>query len=417
LAEISATRAGRVTTAVTVGLFLLASIAGPLFELTAEPAVADDGEAVPVRVLPGARQLSTAWRRLGWSGLLGEIQDAIDRAERFIDRDARLARWLRPPTQAALLGLLREGNDEVVAARGGWLFLRDAIAHTVGPGFLNRSDGRVDAAAGLVDFHRQLAARGVRLVVLPVPEKEQIHPRRLIGAELPLPVRNVDFARFLERLECAGVAVFDPAPTLAALVASGEPAYLPTDTHWGPAAVERVAADLADYLRGELGLRVEPGSPLRHRGSQLRFDGDLVRLLDLPAGDARYPPVSVRARRVHERKGPRFDAARARSSVLVLGDSFALIYSRQRGRLQAAGLADQLAFRLGTPVRLIGDVRNNSLTRRIRWLGRDYSKLRETRYLVYEFAARDLTMQDWTTSREGLPRYPGRPLTARRTAR
>jgi len=65
----------------------------------------------------------------------------------------------------------------------------------------------------------------------------------------------------------------------------------------------------------------------------------------------------------------------------------------------------------------MGDVRANSLARRIRWLGPRFSRIPGTRVLIYEFAVRDLSIQEWTASREGLPKYGGRPLTSRKPGR
>jgi hypothetical protein len=102
--------------------------------------------------------------------------------------------------------------------------------------------------SSLLQFHRQLAERGIVLVVMPVPGKESIYSERLASPQTSGEViQNPSFEAFKAELSAAGVLVFDPASILAHLKHE-TPAYLMTDTHWSPAAVQRVAAGLAAWL-------------------------------------------------------------------------------------------------------------------------------------------------------------------------
>ena len=121
-------------------------------------------------------------------------------------------------------------------------------------------------------------------------------------------------------------------------------------------------------------------------------------MLNLPGGQTIYRPQKVAIHQVltkrHELWGPSRSA-----DVLVLGDSFANVYSLETmGWGDSAGLVEQLSFVMQRPLDRI--VRNDDgayaarliLSRR---LARGDDRLAGKRLVIWQFASRELAFGDW----------------------
>lgn len=364
------------------------------------PAAAGAGPAqdsVFGRVLAVNRDL------LAWAG-------AVE--DRLAD-DSVLGRRLRPVVQDALTGWLRAGTSQVEVGVDGWLFYRPDVDHVTGPGFLSAAALARRAAEGdtllaarhpdprpaLLDFHEQLARRGVRLIVAPTPLKPSADPGQVGRGGLdPGPVRNRSYRRFARELERAGVTVFDAGRTLAALRREGAgPLYLAVDTHWRPETMRRVAADLAALVERQAALS-GPAAGWRARRVEVTGRGDTARLLDPDPRPGRERAETVAVNRVETPAGEAWTPDRS-AQVLLLGDSFTNVYSlASLGWGVSAGLAEQLAFALGRPVDRISQNDGGAFAPRrllAAELARDAERLARTRVVVYQFAARELSQGDW----------------------
>jgi alginate O-acetyltransferase complex protein AlgJ len=336
--------------------------------------------------------------------------------ERDFDLVAGLATRLRPAVQAGLVGL-GAGNESAYVGRDGWLFHRASVDSVLGGAFLDprvqarRVRGaeacdalpRPDPLPVVTAWHEALARRGVRLVVLPVPAKVEVHPERLVG---PLAAgaaaRNASHDRFVRALRDRGVQVFDPYDTLReAARRSGAPAYLASDTHWHPRAMEAVAQALAERIRDELPLGALGAAPLERGRRQVRRRGDVSALLDLDG-----PVETLEIRPVTAPTG-----AGGRAPVIVLGDSYTNIYASAAafsgpedadGWGADAGLAEQLAFHLQTPVERIALNDDGAFASRLELARRVRAARRAGRdpfdgvsVVVWQFAGRELSRGDW----------------------
>lgn len=352
----------------------------------------------------------------GVERVLAANRELLASARRTEDRladDSAMGRHVRPVVQGVMTGWLDAGTSQVEIGTGGWLFYRPDVDHVTGPGFLSSRALARRAAAGdtlsaapepdprtaILALGDQLAARGVRLIVMPTPVKPSADPRRMGagGMETPL-VPNRSFGRFVSDLEAAGVTVFDPGRTLAALRREGEgPLYLATDTHWRPETMQRVASDLAASIEREVGLSVRTDAYLARR-VRVTNEGDTARLLDLGPYRSRFPPQTVSARRVETTSGEAWSPDRT-AEVLLLGDSFTNVYSLAAlGWGTSAGLAEQLSYDLGRPVDRISQNDAGAVAPRrllAAELARDADRLGGTRVVVYQFAARELSQGDW----------------------
>ncbi|MFM1770648.1 MAG: hypothetical protein RJA22_3177 [Verrucomicrobiota bacterium] len=335
--------------------------------------------------------------------------------ERDLKEQDGLVQWLVPRMQTVLTGWLKGGNEDAYCGREGWLFYRRDVDSLTGPGFLDPRTLRQRAAAGgelrappqpdpvqaIIDFHRQLAARGIALIVMPAPVKPSLHPefhaRRYAGKNLV--VQNPSFEDFKRRLADAGIRIFDPSALLAQAKAEAPetPLYLRTDTHWTPAAMELTARGLAALARQSTSL--PPGQPGRFAtiARSVTAPGDIALMLRLPDGPAAYPAETVPLRQVVE--GDRYWRPDPKAEVLLLGDSFANIYSlAPMGWGESAGLAEHLSLALGLPVdALCRNDAGSHATREMlaRELRRGRDRLAGKKLVIWEFAARELALGDW----------------------
>jgi hypothetical protein len=118
-----------------------------------------------------------------------------------------------------------------------------------------------DPLVGIFDFQRQLQARGIKLIVMPVPAKASIHPDKMSARAPKAPTNtqqlaeNASFARFEAELRAGGVLVYNPAATLLRQrYLTGQAQFMPADTHWTPQAMTSVARDLASFINANIEL-------------------------------------------------------------------------------------------------------------------------------------------------------------------
>ena len=340
--------------------------------------------------------------------MLAAIQRFTDR----LDTDSLVARHLRPAVQVLLTQRLGSGNERVYTGRDDWLYYAADVRHVIGRGFLETGQLARRAASGdslsqaaapdprpaLRAFNDALDRRGITLVLLPTPVKPSIHPEQLGVRASLAPVRNASFSQFADEMRAAGVLLFDPAPLLADLGAVGEATYLARDTHWRPDAVVAVAQELARFLDRETPLPEREPVSLDARLARVSNPGDIVGLLDLPAGWSPYPAETVEVRRILTADGRPW-RPEPTADVLLIGDSFANIFSLEAmGWGTAAGLAEQLSFALGRPVDRLVQNANGAFASRealARELAHGRDRLAGKRVVVYQFATRELTYGDW----------------------
>ena len=312
------------------------------------------------------------------------------------------ARMSRPWLQFARFAWLKDGGEKVVVGRGGWYFYRPGIQYLLArPESEPPERGTNDPVAAIVDFRDQLAARGIRLLVMPVPNKESVYPDRLTSrAESRRGVLAPRTEDSLARLRAAKVEVLDLFKEYGqARKQTGSEAslYLAQDTHWSPAGVDLAVKAVARRLF-ELGW-VQPGQvAYREQPAPVRRWGDVLRMLQVPLIERRVDPEIVPCRQVvrPDSGEPYKDAAEA--EVLVLGDSFTRIY--QQDEPQAAGFIAHLAKELKQPLMsLVNDGGGSTLVRQE--LRARPAFLKNKKVVVWEFVERDIGL-----GTEGWKRVP-----------
>ena len=290
--------------------------------------------------------------------------------------DASLSgRFIRPWVQAVLFFGLSDGGGKVLVGRGGNLFYApgvNAISQRVRRGESSPSD----AVAAVKDFSDQLAARGVRLLVVVAPNKESVYPQWLTGfAKPPSRVINPDTRDFFAGCATAGVEVVDLFACYREI--SRYPYYLAQDTHWSPTGLAVAALAVASRIGPR---RV---SDVATQEVIVQAHGDLLRMMQSQVIASNTAPMEIVAAQVAV---PTNDAT---ASVLVLGDSFCrILQTDEPGR---AGFIAHLARELGEPVAsLVLDGGGATLVRQE--LARHPGRLVNRKVVVWEFSERDLRL-------------------------
>ena len=184
-----------------------------------------------------------------------------------------------------------------------------------------------DPFPAIKSFHDQLQARGIHLLVLPVPNKESVYPEMLSRRFKPGDVFvSRQTLALLERLRAAGIEVVDLFETFRQVKQKAQDQsslylYLAHDSHWSPLgmdlAVRAVAARLIEREWVEAGTVVYDQRP-----ALLQRLGDLIEMLRVPRIERTLLPESVDCLQVVRQESGRLyqDAPDAR--ILIMGDSF-----------------------------------------------------------------------------------------------
>ncbi|HVF71907.1 MAG TPA: hypothetical protein VM940_09895 [Chthoniobacterales bacterium] len=300
---------------------------------------------------------------------------------------------------AATVQAMEKKNATAVAGSDGWLFFGGDLRLLSLGRFWGQDAAKVsraqkpelaDPLPAIIDFHQQLKARGVELLVVPVPPKAAIYADKLSGG---LEVQKNDPApglrQFYEELGRAGIDFLD----LSALFIQNRdntrgPVYCKTDSHWSGVGCALAAQGIAEKIRGKL--QAPTRKEYAAEWKETEITGDLVTLLSADAPTVGKEKIAIQ--RVTEKDSGAPVAVDANSPLLILGDSHTLVYRDFLG--ERAGLLDQLAFQLGFAPDLIGTRGSGATPVRINLYRRSLKEagyLAKKKVIIWCFAAREFT--------------------------
>jgi hypothetical protein len=312
--------------------------------------------------------------------------------EKSLEETSLVVKQLRPRVQYLEWTFLADAGEKAVVGRDGWLFYRPSVRYMV-----ERQTGPLGSAAAdplpaIRSFRDQLEARGIRLLVVPVPNKESVYPEKLTKrAEDAAVVVCEQTRRLLDQLEQCGIEhvdLFELFRRARQAQGRSDPGrlYLAQDSHWSPEgarmaadAVARRALSRGSVTRGNHAYGERSVTVLRH--------GDLVSMLRVPQIEHALEPETVKCLQVVQSDGKTPYRDRPESEILILGDSFLRVYEQDEPG--AAGFIAHVARELGQPLTsIVNDGGASTLVRQA--LARRPTLLVNKQLVIWEFAEREI---------------------------
>ncbi len=340
----------------------------------------------------------------------------LRRLESDLESKCRLAQALRPSVQYARFVLLQDAGDQALLGRNGWFFYRPAVQYLVEKGIssskseasnssalhftLHTSDSAPenDIFAAIVSFRDELAQRGIKLLVMPAPNKSSIYPEMLaVRGETTNPV-NPTSRKVLAALKQAGVEIVDLFEAYARVRSVPVRAYpetspgvttnyyLAQDSHWSPEGM-RLAADVVARRLLDLGWVENGAIKYDTKPVAIKRHGDVLRMMRVPQVERLYEPEQINCTQVVNTETGKPYADDPNSPVLVLGDSFLRIFERDEPG--SGGFIAHLAYNLGFGLTsIVNDGGASTLVRQ--QLARKPALLKGKKVVVWEFVERDI---------------------------
>lgn len=303
---------------------------------------------------------------------------------------------------------LERTNTPVLAGEHGWFCLTANLRLLAAEKFWGDAASKIsrsrnpkwaDPIPAIVDFHRQLEQRKIKLLLLPIPPKAAIYPDKFFPET---DLHEADSAPFLHRfydeLRGKGVDVIDLTSTFLTNRTSEHGAlYCKSDSHWSGIGCVLAAQAIAQKIHGTLASAEPPRQEFSSEWKEVPIEGDLQKLVDRAQQGAAAEEISLR--KVSQKSGAPI-AADPNSPVLLLGDSHVLVFHDFLA--ERAGLLDQLAFELGFAPDVIGTRGSAATAVRINLYRHNLSDpnyLAKKKVVVWCFAAREFTEteQGWVT--------------------
>src|SRR4051812_38881039 len=175
----------------------------------------------------------------------------------------RLAAEDFPGELGKIVQNLEKTKAAAIAGNDGWLFFGGEL-RLLSLGKFWGDDARkvsrahkpelADPLPAILDFQQQLKARGIELLVVPVPPKASVYPEKIVAgynaaANDPAPILH----QFYQELSAAGVDVLD----LTAMFVQNRdhpkgPVFCKTDSHWSGIGCVLAAQAIAEKVREKI---------------------------------------------------------------------------------------------------------------------------------------------------------------------
>ncbi len=223
------------------------------------------------------------------------------------------------------------------------------------------AENKTDPLPSALEFQKLLKAKGIKLIVVPIPAKASIYPDKFSAKYSPGDVQSL--SPLIKRFSDAGLNVVDLEPMFLARrnIAPDDLLYCAQDAHFSALACELVS----DYVFQQVNEIVKPKensdlglSPIeviKIVGDQVRYS-EWEKEVEPETLNVRYAGKKVKGKIAALKRDPA-------SSVLLLGDSHTLVFhegEKAGMHCRGAGLFDHLSAKFGMPIDLVG-VRGSGL--------------------------------------------------------
>ncbi|MEX2579931.1 MAG: hypothetical protein WD342_12810 [Verrucomicrobiales bacterium] len=346
------------------------------------------------------------------------LRERLRSLEGRLEAQPLFEKWRRRD-QAVLIRVFREGNRRVVIGRDGWLHYRADLDAVFGKG--PRYVEPTTVARGPVDdswqppipliasFAAQLEARGIELVLAPVPTKAMLQPGGF--GRSGNTVAHPDYRDILDDLRNAGIETVDLLPVLGGIPRERD-RFLKQDTHWTPLGMERSARAVAGRIRSGPDA-ADPEKAVEIREVERTHRGDLVGMLDAAGSETLFPLERQTLRQVIDPgtgAPPRSDPE---AEVVLLGDSFVNVYDDpalgfgdDEETAIGGGFASHFAAALGEPVHVVAINGGGATGVRRAFASLPDDVVRSKEIVVWVFSARDLILAELPARRAGIEWRP-----------
>ena len=294
---------------------------------------------------------------------------------------------LKTQAQAA-----RQDDRAFVEGKQGWLFLARELEAFYDQ---SRPTEFKQAFEAIVDFHSQLQAAGIELLLVPVPFKSALYAEKLAG--VPAAAAWAQGARLdsglqqlYRRLGAKGVQLVDLLPLFQQQPESqSDPLYCRTDSHWSGRGLELTSQAIAERIGLQSWAQGKAQKKYLQQKFSISLQGDLERL-----ARPDHPREEILSLRFVQDAAGNPPGTDRRSPVLLIGDSHCLVFHDPALHAAGAGLPDHLAAQLGFPVDLLA-VRGSGANAVRLALRRRGDNLQGKRLVIWCLAAREFLQAGW----------------------
>lgn len=280
-----------------------------------------------------------------------------------------------------MVGAKLKKTPEHVIGRDGWVVLATELNYAASGQFWGEAGRKAnpkaapdaaDPLSAILDFDRQLKARGITLIFMPVPTRIVVYPEAILGKERMATFKTPPHLHSPERelfqlLRAKGVAAVELTPIfLANLAHPRGPLYLPSESHWTPAAIGIAARELARKIGSMPALASVPRTEYTEEWKTKEHVGHIYKELHEQGGLPLRTGDRVWLR--HAKGGPKTDKnttdrRQPESPVALIGDSNTVWWE-----WAGSSLPQQLAAELGFEVDVLSTTGGGATNTRLNFV-------------------------------------------------
>lgn len=325
-----------------------------------------------------------------------ELLADIQQFETGIEENSVMRKALIPFVQSGFLKLFNTGNENAWLGNTNFYY-KKSNQYLTQPGFLEttqlqkraKENIQPDPLKAILDFKEKLAKRNIQLMIVPAPPKASFVLKKGEKA-----LNNKSYKTFIKQLKTSGIIVCDFFSILENEKLENE-GFLQYDTHWSPEAMQLISGEISQLLDS----MAIPKGNIRYTTKQARISnyGDIVDMLNVENKENHFTAQSIEITQILD-DNFLFKPTK-QSDILFLGDSYANIYSLEGMEWgTSAGLSEHISNNMQKPVDRIQMNDAGAYATRLSLsneLKRGKDRLAGKKIVIWEFAARELSIGDW----------------------